>query len=61
MEQTLFIWNDTKETRHKDSKLIVLFNDENKVDKRVITAFNSYDVDCIPWSEREQHLKDLAS
>ena len=55
-QNTIFMWNDTKETRDNDSQLIVFLNDENKIDATVIEGFKNYDVNAIPWSEREKHL-----
>lgn len=52
MESTLFIWNDTKETRQDDSKLIVFLNDENNIERGVLDGFRQYNVDVIPWSSR---------
>ena len=58
-QNTIFMWNDTKETRDKDSQLIVFLNDENKIDPSVIEGFRNYDVNTIPWTEREKYLKLL--
>lgn len=58
-QNTIFMWNDTKETRDNDSQLIVFLNDENKIDATVIEGFKNYDVNTIPWSEREKHLELL--
>ena len=58
-QNTIFIWNDTKETRDNDSQLIVFLNDENKIDATVIEGFKNYNVNTIPWSEREKHLELL--
>ena len=58
-QNTIFMWNDTKETRDNDSQLIVFLNDENKIDATVIEGFKNYNVNTIPWSERENHLELL--
>ena len=58
-QNTIFMWNDTKETRDNDSQLIVFLNDENRIDATVIEGFKNYDVNTIPWSEREKHLELL--
>ena len=42
LQNTLFMWNDTKETRNKDAQLIVFLNDENKFDSGVIEGFKNY-------------------
>lgn len=60
-QNTIFMWNDTKETRDKDSKLIVFLNDKNHVDSTVIEGFKNYQVDAIPWSQRENYLHLLGA
>ena len=58
-QSTMFMWNDTKETRDNNSQLIVFLNDENKIDTSIIDGFKNYNVDAILWSEREKHLNKL--
>ena len=60
-QNTIFMWNDTKETRDKDSQLIVFLNDENKMDASVINGFKNYNVNTIPWTERENYLELLGA
>jgi hypothetical protein len=50
----LFGWEDTRTTRHDDSKLIVFVNDENKISSGVIESLENYDAATILWSERNQ-------
>ena len=50
----LFGWEDTKATRHNDSKLIVFINDENKISPGVIESLENYEAATILWSERSQ-------
>ena len=50
----LFGWEDTKSTRHDDSKLIVFINDENKISHGVIEGLENYDAATIFWTERNQ-------
>ena len=59
-QNTIFMWNDTKETRDNNSQLIVFLNDENKIDATVVEGFKNYNVNTILWSEREKYL-DLLS
>ena len=61
LQNTLFMWNDTKETRNEDAKLIVFLNDENKIDSGVIEGFKNYDVNTILWSEKEKSLEILTA
>lgn len=58
-QSTMFMWNDTKETRDSDSQLIVFLNDENKIDPTIIDGFRNYDVNTIPWSKRNEYLSVL--
>ena len=50
----LFGWEDTKATRHDDSKLIVFINDENKISPGVVESLENYDASTVLWSERKQ-------
>lgn len=50
---TLFNWVDTKEKRADKGDLIVFLNDEKGVNDSDIEAFQSYDVSCILWSQRQ--------
>ena len=58
-QNTIFMWNDTKETRNYDSKLIVFLNDENKIDSNVMDGFKNYNVDTIPWSRKNDYINLL--
>ena len=58
-QNTIFMWSDTKETRDINSQLIVFLNDENKIDASIVEGFKNYNVNTIPWSEREKHLELL--
>ena len=60
-ESTMFMWNDTKETRENNSQLIVFLNDENRIDTNIIDGFKKYDVDTILWSERDKHIDKLTA
>lgn len=50
----LFNWVDTKERRTDASQLILFLNDEKAIKDSDLEAFQSYDVDCILWSERDK-------
>ena len=60
-QSTMFMWNDTKETRNEDSKLIVFLNDENKIDSSIIEGFKNYNVDTILWSEKDKKIDILSA
>lgn len=49
----LFNWVDTKEKRADKGDLIVFLNDEKGINDSDIEAFQSYDVGCILWSQRQ--------
>lgn len=50
----IFSWNDTKSTRKKDSRFIVLLNDNNSINQVITDALDNYDVDSILWSKRSE-------
>ncbi len=58
-ERYLFAWDDTKSVRQErngnhESKLIVLINDTKPVSSNIIECLNQYQVQPIPWSQRDQ-------
>ena len=60
-QSTMFMWNDTKETRSDESQLIVFLNDENRIDPSIIEGFKNYNVNTIPWSKKEEYLEILTA
>lgn len=55
-------WIDTKEVRSADSRAYALLNDsEQTVSPAVVDALRSYDVQPIPWSQRERVREELAA
>ena len=50
----IFSWNDTKVARKPDSKLIVLMNDNNPVNKGAKEAFSNYKINTMLWSDRDK-------
>lgn len=55
-------WIDTKEVRAPDSRAYALLNDaEQAVSTNVLDALRSYDVQPVPWSERESMREELAA
>ncbi len=62
VEALVFKWLDTRETRTPESKLYAFLNDSNSnVSQSVIDAFRNYEVEPVPWSERENSRKALAA
>lgn len=53
---TIFAWEDIEDVR-KDSKMLVIMNDANKIDKGVIEAMTKYDITSIKWSEISDNLE----
>lgn len=61
--QIMFSWDDTKPERGKDSSLIVILNDYNKVSEKVTEGFKSYEdsnVIAMPWSDVDNQIEKLA-
>ena len=57
-----FSWVDTKEVRSRESRAYALLNDsEQVVSSAVADALRSYDVQPIPWSQRELVREALAA
>ena len=57
-----FSWIDTKEVRSRDSRAYALLNDSDQaVSSTVLDALKSYDVQPVPWSQREQVRAVLAA
>lgn len=61
-QKVAFAWIDTKEVRPSDSKAYTFLNDtEREVSTAVTEALTSYNVQSVPWSERESVLEELAA
>ncbi len=61
-ETLAFSWIDTKGVRASDSKIFALLNDqEREVSSDVIDALKRYSVRPVPWSRRDDVLKELAA
>jgi hypothetical protein len=55
-------WIDTKEVRAPESRAYALLNDaEQAVSPNVLDALRSYDVQPVPWSQRESVREELAA
>ena len=50
----LFNWLDTQDKRQDDSRMIIIYNDENTVKDEVLRGFANYDVPAVPFSERQK-------
>ncbi|MBN2413449.1 DUF1829 domain-containing protein [candidate division KSB1 bacterium] len=61
-ESFLFAWLDTRDIRPKDSTSLVFLNDsEAKPLSNILSSFKSYKVTPIPWSGRDNYIKELVS
>lgn len=57
----IMAFNDIKEIRNNETKNFVLYNDtEKSVSKEIISALDNYEVNYIPWSEKERCIKELS-
>jgi hypothetical protein len=57
-----FAWVDTKEVRPPESKAFAFLNDqEHEIQPDVMEALKSYDVNPLPWSQRNKVQQEFAS
>lgn len=58
----LFSWTDTKDVRSRDSRFYVFLDDtERPLNPDLLSAFQEYDVRTISWSQRGEHVEELAA
>ncbi|MBI1849040.1 MAG: DUF1829 domain-containing protein [Planctomycetes bacterium] len=61
-QSVVLSWIDTKEVRSADSRAYALLNDaEQSVSPNVLDALRSYDVQPVPWSQRESVREQLVA
>lgn len=56
----VFLFIDIQENR-PEIKKIIIFNDEINHTKSSLDALKNYDIEAIPWSKKEQYLKEFAT
>ena len=57
-----FAWLDTREVRSPDAQAYAILNDsEIPISQSVLDAMRNYEVQPIPWSNRERAREDLAA
>lgn len=57
-----FAWHDTREVRPAASRAYALLNDsEHPIPTEVFEALRSYEVNPVPWSQRETAREELAA
>lgn len=61
-ESFAFAWYDTRDSRDGSAKALAIVNDnERAIPVAVREALSAYDIDVIPWSERESVHQELAA
>lgn len=61
-ESIIFAWDDTRETRKKESMMYVFLNDEDKkIRPDIIGALKEYSINPILWSNRHDYKGDLVA
>jgi DNA polymerase elongation subunit (family B) len=61
-ESIIFAWDDTRETRKKESMMYVFLNDdEKKIRSDIIGALKEYSITPILWSNRQNYKNDLVA
>ena len=57
-----FAWLDTREVRSPEAHAYAILNDSDRpISQSILDAMRSYDVQPIPWSDRERSREDLAA
>ena len=57
-----FAWLDTREVRSPAAQAYAILNDSDRpISQSVLDAMRSYDVQPIPWSDRERSREELAA
>lgn len=58
----IFAWNDTKEMRDKDSRLITFIYDEDKkASNDALGALTEYGITAALWSTKESYIQELTA
>ncbi len=61
-ENFIFRWEDTKEARPSNAKAYAILNDQSlSVPPQVMDALRRYEVQPVPWAERESVKEELAN
>lgn len=59
---TMFGWQDTKETRDKNSTLYLIFDDRNKkASEDIHMALDSYDINLVSWTNIDSYKNELSA
>lgn len=58
----LFGWMDTKDRRNDNSKLYIIYNDQQKdINTDIEEALKNYGAESIPWTDRDNYKSILAA
>ena len=60
IERFIFSWTDIKDSRDQESKLIVMINDAEKNVSEHISHLREYDIDSMPWSQKDKCVEMFA-
>lgn len=60
-EAFAWAWVDTKEVRPESTAIAILNDAENAISAPILSAFSSYNITPLRWSERNEHIKQLAA
>lgn len=61
-QKVILSWVDTKEVRSPDSRAYAVLNDsEHPITPGVVDALRNYDVNPVPWSQRDSVRQELAA
>lgn len=60
MINVLFAWQDIESMRNNKSNLVVIINDNNKIEPEVIKGFDSYNVQSYLWSELPRNVASFS-
>ena len=62
VQAAIFAWNDVIKTRSTHSKGYIVLNDTKKATNlEIVTAIKNYDLDPLPWKQRDEFITELAS
>jgi hypothetical protein len=62
VERLIMAWEDTRDARPRESEAIAILNDvEKSVPQGSLEALANYDIKVLRWSERDEHVEELAA
>jgi hypothetical protein len=61
VQNAIFAWNDTRETRQSGAQLYAFVNDDRKFPSGTLDAFAKYEIKPVLWSARQEVLEALAA